>query len=853
VTTTQALTYPLTPLQAGMLFHTRLAAGAGVYVQQIVVHLPEAVDADALRQAWQFVMQRHDALRTAFVDSVQIVADEIELPFEELEPDAQARETHKDWLAADRRRGFDLESAPLFRVTLIRRGPTDFALVWTFHHALLDGRSHRIVLEEAFAAYEAFRDGSFPSLPPVRPFREHVEWLAHQDSVAAERYWRGVLGEFDAPTQMPALRSSVAGVCDPGLPASQRPATEEMTPGEQFVTLAEDASARLKAFAAEHDVTPTTLLHAAWAVLLARYSGESDLVFGGTRAGRRPDLERAGSTVGLLINTLPVRASVAADTPVLELLKRLRTQWLAGRDFDFTAPVDVQTWAGLPPGTPLYETIVVVDNFGLNESLQNRGGAWANRTVELHEMPHYPLALTASTGAEFQLRLLYDRGRVDDDAASRLLGHLRTLLEALPEYVNRPVRDLPMLTPAERRQVLYDWNSTAGDYPRDRCLDQLFEEQAERTPDAIAVIHEGHAWTYGELDERANRLARHLRGLGAGPGRLVGVCMNRSAEMVAAVLGVLKAGAAYVPLDPAYPKERLTFLLQDTAAIALVTQVRRIDQLPEISIPVVCIDADWPTVALYSPERLERRTTADDLAYVIYTSGSTGTPKGVVLRHRAVVNTITWVNETFNVGPGDRVLWVTSLCFDLSVYDLFGVLAAGGSVRVATGSELGDPERLLRVLTDEPITMWDSAPSLLGQLAPHFGKVASKSNLRLVMLSGDWIPVTLPDQVRAVFPAAEVVSLGGATEAAIWSNWFPIDRVDPAWASIPYGRPIRNARYYLLDSHGQPAPVGVPAELFIAGDCVADGYLNRPELTSERFSDDPFRPKSGWGARPEYL
>ena len=308
--------------------------------------------------------------------------------------------------------------------------------------------------------------------------------------------------------------------------------------------------------------------------------------------------------------------------------------------------------------------------------------------------------------------------------------------------------------------------------------------------------------------------------------------------MVAAVLGILKAGAGYVPLDPAYPKERLGFLLGDTEAVALVTQVRRIGQLPEIAVPVVCIDADWPTIGLHVPDRPERRNTAEDVAYVIYTSGSTGTPKGVVLRHRAVVNTIDWVNATFGVGPGDRVLWVTSLCFDLSVYDLFGVLSAGGTVRVATGSELRDPERLLRVLTDEPITMWDSAPSLLGQLAPHFSGVFPQAQLRLVLLSGDWIPVTLPDQVRSAFPGTRVVSLGGATEAAIWSNWFPIEKIDPAWTSIPYGRPIRNARYYLLDIHGRPAPIGVPAELYIAGECVADGYWNRPALTAERI---PFR------------
>jgi amino acid adenylation domain-containing protein len=830
-----APTGSLTPLQAGMLFHSRLAAWAGVYVQQLVITLPEAVDADAMRQAWQFVVGRHSVLRTAFPDdTTQAVADEVEVPFEEFdwagEPDFVAnRDT---WLITDRRRGFDPATPPLMRLALICHGPAEFTLVWTFHHALLDGRSHRLVLEEAFTAYEAFRDGCHPSLLPARPFAEHVAWLGRQDRAAAERYWRGMLAGFETPTPVPALKP-----LSPGDPPG---------PGEQVAMLPEDLTAGLKAFAAENRVTPTTLIHAAWAVMLARYTGETDVVFGGTRTGRRPALEKAGPTVGLLINTLPVRARVTADTAVLDLLADLRTQWLAGRDFDYAAPVDVQAWAVLPGGTPLFETIVVAENHGLEESLRDRGGPWAKRSVELHELPHFPLALTASAGHEFRLRLLYDRRRIDDAIAARLLAHVRTVLEALPAHAAHPLRDLPMITPAERRQVLYDWNATAGDYPHDRRLEQLVEEQVDRSPDAVAVVYEGQVWTYRELDARANRLAHHLRGLGAGPGNLIGVCMNRSAEMVAAVLGILKTGAGYVPLDPAYPKERLAFLLRDTEAVALVTQVRRIEQLPEIAIPVVCIDADWPTISLHPADSIDRAATAEDVAYVIYTSGSTGTPKGVVLRHRTVVNTIDWVNTTFGVGPGDRVLWVTSLCFDLSVYDLFGVLSAGGTVRVATGSELRDPERLLAVLAGEPITIWDSAPSLLAQLAPHFGPIRDKdTKLRLVMLSGDWIPVALPDQVRAAFRSAKVIGLGGATEAAIWSNWFPVERVDPAWASIPYGRPIRNARYYLLDVHGQPAPVGVAAELYIAGDCVGDGYWNRPTLTAERFLPDPFVTSGG--------
>ena len=352
----------------------------------------------------------------------------------------------------------------------------------------------------------------------------------------------------------------------------------------------------------------------------------------------------------------------------------------------------------------------------------------------------------------------------------------------------------------------------------------------------------GKTVTYRQLEDRSNRLAHYLQFLGVKPGDLVGVCLKRSTDMVAAVLAVTKVGAAYVPLDPAYPKDRLAFMLDDTTggpgSDPMVTRRSATRLIPTGSSTSTRSRPSWPSSG--RPRRSGAHTP-DAVAYVIYTSGSTGRPKGVVVRHRAAVNTLDWVNRTFAVGPKDRLLFVTSLSFDLSVYDIFGVLGAGGSIRVADEHELKDPARLVEILRTEPITMWDSAPAALQQLTPFFDLAAPSSSLKLVMLSGDWIPVTLPDQVREAFPYARVMALGGATEAAIWSNWFPVETVDPTWPSIPYGKPIRNARYHILDTDLQPVPVGVPGELHIGGLCLADGYLNRPELTAERFIPDPFR------------
>jgi amino acid adenylation domain-containing protein len=408
------------------------------------------------------------------------------------------------------------------------------------------------------------------------------------------------------------------------------------------------------------------------------------------------------------------------------------------------------------------------------------------------------------------------------------------------DFSRESVKTTSTLTTVERSKILFDWNNTAGDYPATECLHDALTRQAAIQPNAIALIDGSKQVTFRQLNEQANRLANYLRKQGIKPGALVGICLPRSVEMIVAVIAVSKAGGAYVPFDPGYPKDRLAFMLEDTAAPLVITQNDLLERLPAEKAKYLCYDQLANTLEGYPCSNPLPSATSDTLAYVIYTSGSTGTPKGVMVRHRAVVNTIDWVNQTFNVNPHDRLLFVTSLSFDLSVYDIFGILGAGGSMRLVRDQEIREPAKLASLLRSADITMWDSAPAALQQLTPFFAKIQTNTSLRLVMLSGDWIPVTLPDQVRQTFPNARVMSLGGATEASIWSNWYPIGTVDPSWSSIPYGKPIRNARYHILNDQMQPVPVGTPGELHIGGICLAEGYLNRPELTANRFVEDPF-------------
>jgi surfactin family lipopeptide synthetase A/fengycin family lipopeptide synthetase D len=507
--------------------------------------------------------------------------------------------------------------------------------------------------------------------------------------------------------------------------------------------------------------------------------------------------------------------------------------------------------------TPLFQTILNFQNTPLTPPRFD-GLEPSHHEVHL-EIAKFDLLLEVTPhNRSFDLSAEYSIDLFDTGTVERLLGHLETLLAGAVSNPEEPLARLPLLTPEQRRLVLFDWNRTQHDYSRNRCIHELFEEKARQRPDAPALLSSDGATTYAELNCRANRLALALRRRGAQPGRTIAVQLRRSPELVCALLAVLKSGAAYVPLDPALPSARAEAVLRACDAQCLITECAQLAGASQpgspLSIDAIILDRRvsgpyWRLqqadegVAIRERSVLSPARAAEpsDIAYVIFTSGSTGTPKGVLLQHEAVVNTIDWVNRTFEVGPGDRLLFVTAPMFDLSVYDIFGVLAAGGSIRIACEDELEEPARLARILREEPITFWDSAPAALQQLVPFFpSKRDRHTSLRLVFLSGDWIPLELPETVRTAFPTARVVGLGGATEAAIWSNYHEIGELDPCWVSVPYGRPIQNAQYYVLDDGLEPVPIGTAGELFIGGACVAAGYLRQPELTAERFVPDPF-------------
>ncbi len=844
---------PLTFAQERLWFIDRLIPDRAVYHIARAWSLEGPLRVAALEGAVRAVLERHEALRTTFVADggrpLQRVvpppgAGAAVLPVLDLaglSPDDRRREGER-LRREEVRRTFDFESGPLARTTLVRLGEASHLLLLTQHHIVSDVWSLGVLQRELAEVYGAASNGRAPALEalPVQ-YGDFAVWQREQlqgevlDEMLA--FWRRHLEGAPAVLELPTDRP--------------RPPLQTFRGARRWLAVAPELGHRLDALARAAGATPFMLLHAAWGVLLGRWSGQDDVVLGTPIAARqRRELE---GLVGLFVNTLALRCRVGDDPTFRGLLARTRDTTLsayAHQEMPFEKLVDELVPQRNLSHSPLFQVLFSLQN-AVEDDLELPGLEVSPLEIKRREA-HFDLTLFASQEAGgFRLLLNYNRDLFDAATIARLARQYSVLLDALSAAADRPISRLPILAAADRHHVVVEWNDTAAPAPRHRLLHQPFEERAARSPRRPAVVSPGLELSYGELDGRANRLARELVGRGVGPGALVGVYLERSPEMIVAVLAVLKAGGAYVPLETSWPAERVRWIVEANGLRHLVTDASRRPAIDELELPRLRHVVDVGAGEARSETAPPPTAGPQDLAYVIFTSGSTGRPKGVMVRHRPAVNLVHWVNRRFDVGEADRLLFITALSFDLSVYDIFGILAAGGSIRLASSSEARDPQQLIRILRHEPITFWDSAPAALQQCVPFFpppatansataNSATADSALRLVFLSGDWIPVSLPDRIRDAFRGAEVVSLGGATEAVVWSNFFPVGEVDPDWVSIPYGRPISNARYYVLDAALAPCPVGIAGDLYIGGGCLSVGYASQPALTARQYLPDPF-------------
>ena len=838
--------YKVNPLQAGMYFQSLLTqqdAQPGYDIEQIVVSLNEKFIESKLQWAIDLVLKKYAGLRCGFhIDSSDAstmgdlylaVEDGLSVPLEShtlpaTSPAEQEAEFRK-FLEKDRKRIFDLSKPPLMRCTVVKdRNQTPVQLVWTVHHIVVDGRSMAIMTDELFQLLYGREEADYvASFPATDSYLEYLDWLEKQDHKEGIEFFAGVLE--GKSTSTPAPLAEPAG----------RPLNASGS-GQHRHVLSEELSQNIQKLARKGKTTVGTVVQAMWSILLCRYTSSDDVIFGNTLAGRRNYPGKIAKSVGFFINTIPVRTQAPKEKTVQSLLTEIHKQSLGNRKFESTPAMDIGVAAGFNHGEALFDTLVMYEIANPHQQLVATGSDfWADHSVDILEQPAVPLVLSAFNGENFELHFLYDKLRFTLDSIKRIDASCEQIFLQMCSGLDRPIGEIDVLPKAEREKILKQWNDTNASFNEHYCIHQLFEERAAMQPDAVAVQDQHSSLGYRELDEKANQLANLLISKGVQPGEYVGICLSRNINLVVALIAVEKAGAAYLPMDSSYPADRLEVMIEDTAAKLVVTEAQYSDLFNIEKIELDGAEQDeWGQADVTKPV-----VDHDPLreCYTIFTSGSTGRPKGVVLSHRAVVNTLEWVNKTFAMVPTDRLLFVTSPCFDLSVYDVFGMLGAGGTVVVASEELLEDPTRLAKFVVDAEITVWDSAPAALQRIVPFFPD-GKHPHLRIAMLSGDWIPLTLPTAMKERFPAIKVRSLGGATEAAIWSNWYPVETMDERWVSIPYGRPIDNARYHVLDDRLEPVPVGVPGDLYIGGVCLANGYLGREELTRERFIEDPFNP-----------
>jgi amino acid adenylation domain-containing protein/non-ribosomal peptide synthase protein (TIGR01720 family) len=838
---------PLSFAQQRLWFLDQLEPGNPFYNEPLVAaRMTGRLEVRMLEGALDELVRRHETLRTTFrmVGDVptQFISPELHVPIALIDlghlplPDREPEALR--FAGEEARAPFDLAHGPLVRATLLRLSEREHMLLLARHHIISDATSTRVLIAELCALYTAAVTGAAASLPalPVQ-YADFAHW---QRSPAMDRtleaqlaYWKEVLGgelpQLELPTDRP------------------RPRLQSYRGSHKAILFDESLTEAIKSFSQREGVTLFMTLLAGFNCLLYRYTGQTDLLVGTPIAGRTHS-ELQG-VIGFFANTLVMRADIGAKSTfrdVVGVVRKAALDAYARQDLPFEQLVEA-----LQPARDLSRTPIIQVLFVLQEPDPDR--------YELPELMLEPLEIETGTakfdltltmvekGAKLEAQFEYNADLFDDATVDRMLGHLEALLRKAVTQPDTRYTDLPLLTPREQHQIAFEWNATTEAFPSERCLHELFEDRVREQPDATAVVCGGRRLTYRELDQRANQLAHHLRALGVRPGAVVGICVERSVDMVVGLVGIVKAGAAYLPLDPAYPTERLAFMIEDTRAQVLVTEGPLVARLPEGDAPIVELDTLWSSTAALPTSRVDSGVTPAHLVYVIFTSGSTGKPKGVMLDHRGRVSNFTDFNRRFGVGPGDAVFAVSSMSFDMCAYDVFGTLAAGAKIVVSEQAADRDPSRWATVMREERCTLWHSVPALLEML---LGYVADHADLhprqiRVALLGGDWIPVSLPDRLRAVAPSALVISLGGATEVSMDSTIYEVGAVEPSWTSIPYGHPMANQLAYVLDRRMQLVPVGVPGELHLGGVGVAWGYFGRRELTAEKFVPHPFSDAPG--------
>jgi amino acid adenylation domain-containing protein len=837
--------YYLSPLQQGLLFHRLADAEADPYFYQYAYRLQGDLRLDAFEGAWRHVVERHAVLRTAFVwegveKPLQVVRRQTSLPIERHDwrgvPEEEQRLRFAALLDGDRAAGLDLLRPPLMRLHVIRKAEREWLLVNSHHHILLDGWSMALVLRDVLTAYEALVRGAAPTVESPRPYRDYISWVSRQDLVQAETFWRAMLAGIQRPTSI-VIEA----------PSQDTPA-ETLPFAEQSLGLSIDRMEALQSLAKRVKVTVNTLLQGAWSLLLHRYSGESDILFGATVSGRPPELAGVEEMVGLFINSLPIRVTIRPDQPLEDWLRDLQERNAVLRQYEWTPLSDIQRWSDVPNGTPLFESLVVFESYpegshdGEPSSLSIE--PLAARSGDVYTLTpgrnNYPLSLMVEPGRDLRLIVCYAHRRFAHAAIARMLGHLDRLLAAMAEAPEARLSDLSLLTDDERKQLI-EWNGAfTSDETGARCIHDLIAAQVQARPEATAVVTKQEQVTYQELDRRSAALARYLLAQGVRADDRIGLCLDRSLDLVVGIVAVLKAGGAYVPLDPTYPRERLAAMVADSQARLIVTRSDQAQGVSDFSERLILLDRHAEEIAGCCEGPTAVPLSPSNLAYVIYTSGSTGRPKGVAVEHRQATAYVRAILQLDPVAAGASMAAVSTVAADLGNTALFAALCSGRALHLLSAEDGFDPDAMAAAMHGRQVEVLKIVPSHLRGLL-HAAQPERVLPTRCLILGGEALRRDLVQEIRRLAPGCAIVNHYGPTETTVGVLTQLVEASQgQSESDVPIGRPLSFNQAHVLDSDGQPVPLGLPGELYIGGQQVTRGYLGRPEATAERFIPDPF-------------
>lgn len=843
--------YSLSSAQKRMYFLQMFDKESIVYNETILFWLKGDLNTVKFENAFRKLIARHESLRTSFVfeneTPKQVILENFNFNVAQLTaPSTAIEEAITAFIQP-----FDLAAGPLVRVGMLENNPAETLVIIDMHHIITDGVSRGILIKDFMSLYNE------EQLPALKlQYKDYAEWqqsaAQKQEILNQKDFWLKQFEEEPAILQLPI--------------DNERPLVKSNAGDSINFALGQAETIQLKAIAEAENTSVFMLLLAVYNVLLAKITSQDDIVIGTPTAGRgHADLE---NMAGMFVNMIPLRNHADATLGFKEFLSQVKTNCLdffANQSYQYEELIEALKIERDMGRNPLFDVVFSHENFDFS----------AFKIPGL-EMENYD---NGSKISKFDLRLTtvesedgifgtfeYATSLFRKETIENFIIYFKQIIAVVLANAEVKIGNIEFIGEKERHQLLKEFNDTEESYEGQKLLTELFEEQVLKSLDKPAILADGITFSYEWLNTAANKVAHILRTSGVKREDAVVVIMERRVELIIALLGILKAGGKYVPVEPYLPASRIGIILESVEAGYILTDydyyetARSLkEEAPKVN-SVIAIDvnskrdlavhqfengsANPVNVSAYAATNLPVCNSSEDLAYVIFTSGSTGNPKGVAVQHKPVINLIEWVNKTYHVGEQDKLLFVSSISFDLSVYDIFGMLAAGGMLRIANRKELEDPDTLAEIMVEEGITFWDSAPAMLQQVIPFLEnrqtQARAKGQLRIAFLSGDWIPLTMPVQMKSLFAKLRFIALGGATEATVWSNFFEVDQVDPAWKSIPYGKPIQNAKYLVLNKSLNVCPAGLAGDLYIGGQCLAQGYINDKELSDKKFIASPF-------------